>query len=56
MFMGRALPVIASGVLVSAWGFLMGRLLLDFDPPASSLPAIAVIVVVSVTLAARRSG
>src|SRR6185437_8493783 len=49
MFMGRAVPVIASGVLVSAWGFLMGWLLLDFDPPASSLPALAVIVVVSVT-------
>jgi ABC-2 type transport system permease protein len=49
VFMGRAVPVIASGVLVSAWGFLMGWLLLDFDPPASSLPALAVIVVVSVT-------
>lgn len=49
MFMGRAVPVIASGVLVSAWGFLMGWLLLDFDPPVSSLPALAVIVVVSVT-------
>jgi ABC-2 type transport system permease protein len=49
MFMGRAVTVIASGVLVSAWGFLMGWLLLDFDPPASSLPALAVIVVVSVT-------
>ena len=49
MFMGRAVPVIASGVVVSAWGFLMGWLLLDFDPPASSLPALAVIVVVSVT-------
>ena len=34
MFMGRALPVMASGLLVSAWGFLIGRLLLDFDPPA----------------------
>ncbi len=49
MFMGRAVPVIASGVVVSAWGILMGWLLLDFDPPASSLPALAVIVVVSVT-------
>ena len=27
---------------------LMGWLLLDFDPPASSLPALAVVVVVSV--------
>ena len=34
LFMGRSLPVIASGLVVSAWGFLMGRLLLDFHPPA----------------------
>ena len=48
LFMGRALPVIASGLFVSAWGFLMGRLLLDFDPPVSSLPALALVTFVSV--------
>jgi ABC-2 type transport system permease protein len=48
VFMGRALPVVASGVLVSAWGFLVSRLLLDYDPPVSSIPALAVAVVVSV--------
>jgi ABC-2 type transport system permease protein len=48
VFMGRSLPVLASGVLVSAWGFFMGRLLLDFHPALSSLPPLAVVVVVSV--------
>jgi ABC-2 type transport system permease protein len=48
LFMGRSLPVVASGLLVSAWGFLMGRLLLDFDPPLSSIPALALVTVVSV--------
>ncbi len=48
LFMGRALPVIASGLFVSAWGFLMGRLLLDFHPPVSSLPALALVTFVSV--------
>ena len=47
--MGRALPVLASGLVVSAWGFLMGRLLLRFHPPLSSIPALALVVVVSVS-------
>ena len=33
LFMGRALPVLANGLVVSAWGFLMGRLLLRINPP-----------------------
>jgi ABC-2 type transport system permease protein len=48
IFMGRSLPVMASGLVVSAWGFFMGRLLLDFHPSPSSIPALAVVVVVSV--------
>ena len=48
VFMGRSLPVLASGLVVSAWGFLMGRLLLRFHPPLSSIPALALVVVVSV--------
>jgi ABC-2 type transport system permease protein len=48
IFMGRSLPVVASGLVVSVWGFLMGRLLLDFDPPASSIPALLLVTVVSV--------
>ncbi len=48
VFMGRALPVLASGLLVSAWGFLMGRLLLRFHPALASVPALALVVTVSV--------
>ena len=48
IFMGRSLPVVASGLLVSAWGFLMGWLLLDFHPPLSSIPALADSCLVSV--------
>ena len=48
LFMGRSLPVLASGLGVSAFGFLAGRLLLDFHPPASSVPALVLVVVVSV--------
>jgi ABC-2 type transport system permease protein len=48
LFMGRALPVMASGLLVSVWGFCMSRLLLDYHPPLSSIPAMAVVVLVSV--------
>src|SRR5439155_11050490 len=49
LFMGRALPVLANGLVVSAWGFLMGRLLLRFHPPVESIPALALVVVVSVS-------
>jgi ABC-2 type transport system permease protein len=48
IFMGRSLPVVASGLVVSAWGFGMGRLLLHFRPPLTSLPALALVTVVSV--------
>jgi ABC-2 type transport system permease protein len=47
LFLGRALPHIVNGFVVSAFGFLVGRLLLDFDPPVSSLPSLALIVLVS---------
>lgn len=48
IFMGRSLPVLASGLVVSAWGFAASRLLLRFHPPASSIPALALVLVVSV--------
>lgn len=48
IFMGRSLPVLANGLVVSAWGFVMGRLLLDFHPPLASVPALGLVVVVSV--------
>jgi ABC-2 type transport system permease protein len=47
LFLGRGLPNALNGILVSTWGFLMGWLLLDFDPPASALPKLAIIVVAS---------
>ena len=49
LFLGRALPHILNGFVVSAFGFLVGRLLLDFHPPVSSLPALALVVLVSTT-------
>ncbi len=49
LFMGRSLPVIGSGLVVSAWGFAMGRLLLHFHPPLSSIPALALVTLVSVS-------
>jgi ABC-2 type transport system permease protein len=47
LFLGRALPNIANGIIVSAFGFLAGWLLLDFSLSASEVPAIALVVVVS---------
>jgi ABC-2 type transport system permease protein len=47
LFMGRALPNFANGLIVSAFGFAVGWALLEFDPPLSSLPALALCVAVS---------
>jgi ABC-2 type transport system permease protein len=49
VFLGRAVPVLANGLLVSAFTFLMGALLLGFRPGIDSLPALALIVLVTVT-------
>jgi ABC-2 type transport system permease protein len=48
LFMGRALPVLLNGLFVSVFGFVVGRLLLNFDPPGSSLPALGLVLVVTV--------
>ena len=48
IFVGRMLPVAANGLVVSAFGFCIGSLLLGFRPPLSSIPALALVVVVSV--------
>ena len=48
IFLGRALPNLAQGLIVSAFGFIASRLLLDFHPPLSSVPRLAVIVLTSV--------
>jgi ABC-2 type transport system permease protein len=47
IFLGRALPVLANSALVSAFGFLVGFVLLDFRPGWHAVPALAVVVVVS---------
>jgi ABC-2 type transport system permease protein len=49
LFLGRALPVIANGLLVSAFGFGVGLLLLDFSLGWNQLPALATVLVVTVT-------
>jgi ABC-2 type transport system permease protein len=48
MFAGRSLPFIANGLAVSAFGFAVGWLLLDFSPAPGSLPALAAVVAVTV--------
>ena len=47
LFLGRALPNIANGVIVSTVGFVVGSLLLGVTFPAGSIPVIALIVVVT---------
>jgi ABC-2 type transport system permease protein len=47
IFTGRALPFIANGVAVSAFGFGVSWLLLDFRPAPGSVSALAVAVVVT---------
>ncbi len=49
IFLGRAVPFVANGVFVSAFGFAVGWALLDFDPDVATLPALALVVVVSVS-------
>jgi ABC-2 type transport system permease protein len=48
LFLGRAVPPIANGLVVSAFGFMAGALLLDFSLSASALPHLAVVMVVTV--------
>jgi ABC-2 type transport system permease protein len=48
VFLGRGLPVLANGLLVSAFTFGVGALLLGFRPGLGSLPGLAAIVLVTV--------
>jgi ABC-2 type transport system permease protein len=48
LFLGRALPLIVNGLVVSTFGLVVGRLFLDFHPAPSSLPALALVLVVTV--------
>lgn len=44
LFCGRALPVILNGLFVSAFGFGVGLLLLDFRMPLEAVPSVAATV------------
>jgi ABC-2 type transport system permease protein len=45
LFLGRALPNIANGVFVSAFGLVVASLMLGYRPAPSSVPEIAILVV-----------
>lgn len=47
VFLGRGVPVLANGLLVSAFTFLAGVVLLGFRPPLAAVPALAAVVVVT---------
>jgi ABC-2 type transport system permease protein len=47
LFLGRTLPNIANGIIISTVGFVVGWLVLDFSLAPAEIPAIAVIVAVS---------
>ena len=48
LFLGRSLPVIFNGLVVSVFGFTVGLLLLDFSLSWSQVPPLAVVLVVTV--------
>jgi ABC-2 type transport system permease protein len=48
LFLGRALPVIFNGLVVSAFGFAVGLAFLDFDVAAEDVGALVVVVVITV--------
>jgi ABC-2 type transport system permease protein len=47
LFLGRSVPLIANGIVTSAFAFFVGWVLLDFEMAASQIPALAVVVVAS---------
>ena len=49
VFLGRGVPVLANGLIVSAFTFGVGAVLLGFRPGLGALPALALIVVVTVS-------
>jgi len=53
VFLGRGVPVLANGLLVSAFGFFVGIALLDFSPaPGSALPLALVVLVTTASCTA----
>ena len=49
LFLGRALPQVANGFVVSVFGFACGWALLDFHPRVGSLPALVLVVALTCT-------
>jgi ABC-2 type transport system permease protein len=47
LFLGRAVPVLLNAAVTSATGFVGGALLLDFRPPWSAVPTLALLVVLA---------
>jgi ABC-2 type transport system permease protein len=47
IFLGRGIPVLANGLVVSGFGFLVGVVLLDFRPGTDAIAPLALVVVVS---------
>jgi ABC-2 type transport system permease protein len=47
LFLGRALPVIVNGIVVSAFAFAVGGLLLGIDVPARALGSLALVIVIT---------
>jgi len=48
VFLGRGLPVLANGIFVSTFTFVIGVVLLGFRPGLHSVPSLALIVLVTV--------
>jgi ABC-2 type transport system permease protein len=48
VFLGRGVPVLANGILVSSFTFVIGAVLLGFRPGLDSVPSLALVVVVTV--------
>jgi ABC-2 type transport system permease protein len=48
IFLGRGVPVLANGLVVSAFTFAVGALLLGFRPGTAAVPSLVVIVLVTV--------
>jgi ABC-2 type transport system permease protein len=48
LFSGRALPYVANGLFVAAFGFLVGATLLDLDLAAGSVPLLIPVILVTV--------
>ncbi|MFN2388564.1 MAG: ABC transporter permease [Actinomycetota bacterium] len=48
LFLGRALPYILNGIVISVFGFGVGLTLLDFDLGAHQVPALLAVVTVTV--------